>query len=373
VASNAGPSTATDVPVNDTTVESLTGFQSATWTAAASAGSSVATPSGTGNIDNVLVTLLPGGTVTFTVTAHIRPDPSATGTASNTATVGPDTVTPPTPDDNTATDTLTLTPQYDLAITKSDDVGGKIVPGQDNTVTFTIVASNAGPSTATDVPVNDTTVESLTGFQSATWTAAASAGSSVATPSGTGNIDNVLVALLPGGTVTFTVTAHIRPDPSATGTASNTVTVGSDTVTPPTPDDNTATDTLTLTTPCPTVENIGRIGLHHQRTLLIVSFNGPVNTTLVEETGNYSVITRKGKRIPIVSAMYNSATNSVTLRPAVRLNVHHHFRLSVISACPNGEPGPTEVKRFGGLQSLIGFHNHRGVFVPVHNGRIVGF
>jgi hypothetical protein len=124
---------------------------------------------------------------------------------------------------------------------------------------------------------------------------------------------------------------------------------------------------------CPTVESIGRIGLHHQRTLLIVRFNGPVNTTLAEETGNYSVITRKGKRIPIVSAMYNPATNSVTLRPAVRLNVHHHFRLSVISPCPNGEPGPTEVKRFGGLQSLIGFHNHRGVFVPVHNGRIVGF
>ena len=36
-------------------------------------------------------------------------------------------------------------------------------------------------------------------------------------------------------------------------------------------------------------------------------------------------------------------------------------------------PPGTVVIPFGGKQSLIGFHNHRGEFVSVKNGRIVGF
>jgi uncharacterized repeat protein (TIGR01451 family) len=77
------------------------------WTATASPGSSVAQSSANGDI-NTTVTLLPGGKVTFTVLAQI--DPLATGTLSNTATVSPPSgLTDPTPDDNTATDTDTLT------------------------------------------------------------------------------------------------------------------------------------------------------------------------------------------------------------------------------------------------------------------------
>jgi hypothetical protein len=263
--------------------------------------------------------------------------------------------------------------RYDLAITKSDNVGGVIVPGQENTVVFTIVASNAGPSTATDVPVNDTDITSLTGFQSATWTATASAGSSVATPSGTGNIDKVPVTLAVNGTATFTVTAHLKPEASGTGTTSNTATVGRDTVTPPTPGDNTATDTLTLTTPCPTVADIGRIGVHCQQTRLIVTFSGVVNPTLAENPTSYSVITKTGQRIRIKSATYHPATNSVTLIPAIRLDVHLRFLLSVLLPCAPGTPSHTVLVPFGGKMSLIGFYNKCGEFVVVHHARIIGF
>ena len=124
---------------------------------------------------------------------------------------------------------------------------------------------------------------------------------------------------------------------------------------------------------CPTVVGLGRIGVHHQRTKLIVSFDGTVDPIKAANRGDYSVITRSGKTIPIVSASYNPATNSVTLIPARRLNVHHHFRLSLEVPCPNEQTGETVVIPFGSKYSLIGFHNHRGEFVSVKNGRINGF
>ena len=57
-----------------------------------------------------------------------------------TAPVG---VTDPTPANNTATDTDTLTPQADLQITKTD---GKttVVPGTSDT--YTVVVTNVGPT-----------------------------------------------------------------------------------------------------------------------------------------------------------------------------------------------------------------------------------
>src|SRR5262249_38324272 len=105
----------------------------------------------------------------------------------------------------------------------------------------------------------------------------------------------------------------------------------------------------------------------------IITFQGPVDPTRAENPGDYSLITPSGKTIPIKSATYNPATNSVTLVSAQRLNVHHHFRLSVVLPCPNNVNGGWSIIPFGGKGSLIGFHNHRGDFVSVQNGRIVGF
>jgi hypothetical protein len=128
-----------------------------------------------------------------------------------------------------------------------------------------------------------------------------------------------------------------------------------------------------LPTPCPTMESIGRIGVHHQQTQLIVTFSGVVNPTLAEDPTNYSAITKTGQRIRIKSATYHPATNSVTLIPAIRLNVHLRFLLSVMLPCAPGTPSETVLVPFGGKNSLIGFHNKRGESVVVRNTRIIGF
>jgi uncharacterized repeat protein (TIGR01451 family) len=224
-ASNAGPSNATGATVADTFPASLT----CTWTCVG-AGGGTCTASGSGNINNT-VNLPSGGSVTYTASCTISA--AATGTLSNTATVtAPAGVTDPTPGNNSATDSDTLGASADLAITKTDGVTSA-TPG--GSVTYTITASNAGPSNATGATVADTFPASLT----CTWTCAG-AGGGTCTASGSGNINNT-VNLPSGGSVTYTASCTISA--AATGSLTNTATVTAPAgVTDPTPGNNSATD-----------------------------------------------------------------------------------------------------------------------------------
>ncbi len=227
-ASNAGPDPVTGATVADTFPAILT----CTWTCAG-AGGGTCTAAGSGNINDT-VNLPAGGSVTYTASCTINA--SATGTLVNTATVS-STVADPDPANNSATDTDTLTPQADLAITKTDGVA-TAVPG--GSVTYTITASNAGPSNAPGSTVADTFPASLT----CTWTCAG-AGGGTCTAAGSGNINDT-VNLPAGGSVTYTASCTINA--SASGTLSNTATVAAGAgVTDPTPGNNSATDTDTLT------------------------------------------------------------------------------------------------------------------------------
>ena len=231
VVSNAGPSTAVDQAVTDLFPAAITAVS---WTAVASPGSSVAAASGSGNIATT-VTLLPGGTVTFTAVAQISSSaPREVGSLVNTATVA----VPPgdnTPGDNSATDSDSLTPQTGLAITKTD---GKTTAVPGTSTTYTITVSNAGPSAATGASVSDPLPAGVTG---GSWTATASSGGGVITgpSSGTGALATT-INLPVNATVTFSFTATI--DPTATGSLVNIATV-----TPPGGTPTAATDTDALT------------------------------------------------------------------------------------------------------------------------------
>jgi uncharacterized repeat protein (TIGR01451 family) len=227
-ASNAGPDPATGATVADTFPAILT----CTWTCVG-AGGGTCTASGAGNINDT-VNLPAGGSVTYTASCAISA--SASGTLSNTATVSGGGASDSNPANNSATDTDTLTPQADLAVTKTDGVT-TATPG--GSVTYTITASNAGPSNATGATVADTFPASLT----CNWTCVG-AGGGTCTASGSGNISGS-VNLPAGGSVTYTASCTISP--AATGTLSNTATVTAPAgVTDPTPGNNSATDSDTL-------------------------------------------------------------------------------------------------------------------------------
>jgi uncharacterized repeat protein (TIGR01451 family) len=127
-----------------------------------------------------------------------------------------------------------------LGITKNDGQS-TVVAG--STVTYTIIASNAGPMAVTGAVVTDTFPAAITAV---TWSCAASGGSSCS-PNGTGNISQP-VNLLSGGTATFTATATVSA--GATGTLSNTATIAVPAgFTDPNPANNTATDVDTFVPP----------------------------------------------------------------------------------------------------------------------------
>jgi hypothetical protein len=84
--------------------------------------------------------------------------------------------------------------------------------------------------------------------------------------------------------------------------------------------------------------------LAHSGTTVVVSFDGPLDQNLAQNTANYQVsalapgnpeiVTRSGPTDPIVSALYDTSTNQVTLTLARSLTAGTFYRLWI-----NGTPG----------------------------------
>ena len=125
----------------------------------------------------------------------------------------------------------------DLSITKTD---GQTTATPGGTATYTITASNAGPSAAPGSTVSDTFPAACT---SVSWTCVG-AGGGTCTASGSGDIGDT-VNLPVSGSVTYTATCSI--DAAATGSLANTATVAvGGAVIDPNLANNSATDTDTL-------------------------------------------------------------------------------------------------------------------------------
>ena len=233
--SNSGPSAITGASVSDNLPAAITG---GSWNCSTDGAGSCATASGTGDLATT-VDLNVGETATIVIGGTVSA--SATGSLSNTATVAvPGGSDDPTPGNNTATDTDTLTPLVDLIITKTD--GQSSVEPQ-ATPTYTITVTNAGPSDVTGAAVSDLIPAGLT---SASWTCAVAVGEgSCADASGSGDIATA-VNLKAGKSATFVLDATVADGSS--GSLSNTANVS-----PPigTTDislgNNSATDTDTVT------------------------------------------------------------------------------------------------------------------------------
>jgi len=231
-AANAGPSNAPAAVVTDNFPAACT---SVTWSCAG-AGGGTCPANGVGNI-NTAVYLPAGGSVAFSSTCSI--DPAATGDLVNSASVTPGPgVVDPVPGNNTSTDTDTLTPQADISVIKTAD---PIAVDVGDTVTFTIVVANGGPSDAPGVTVQDLFPP---GFSAnLEWTCTGQGGG-VCTPAGVGDIVDI-VDLPAGASVTYVAScsAFAPVDADVTNTASVTMPAG---VIDPDPSDQESSATVAI-------------------------------------------------------------------------------------------------------------------------------
>jgi len=209
-ATNNGPSNATGVTVNDVLPAGYTLVS--------------ATPSiGSWSAPNWTIgNLASSGNATLSIVATVK----ASGSYANTATISGNQ-TDPTPGNNSATSTPVPVSIADLAVTKTVN---NQTPNMGSNVTFTIAATNNGPSAATGVTVNDVLPAGYT-FVSAS----ASTGTWTAPNWAIGN-------LAIGASANLTIVATVN----ATGSYANTATISGN-QSDPVPANNSST-----VTPVPT-------------------------------------------------------------------------------------------------------------------------
>ncbi len=99
---------------------------------------------------------------------------------------------------------------------------------------------------------------------------------------------------------------------------------------------STSTTSLVVSTEGPLVTGLRRYGISTQPTYLFLNFNGPLDPTSAQNPSNYQILGPGGHRIRVVSAIYDPATQTVTLVPAVQLNLQRKYSLTVNGAAPAG-------------------------------------
>lgn len=232
VVTNDGPQAAASAKVSDL----FPGPLSCSWRCTPSGGASCNAGPVAGILDDTVS--LPA-TARVTYTADCAIDPAATGGLTNNASV---IVASGTTEldlsDNLASDSTTLVPTADLAVTITDDQTVAVPGGAD--VTYTVTVRNDGPSDVVGAVVQDVFPPQLSGI---TWTCLAAGGASC-TAAGAGHLLDTVD--LPAGTnVRYFATGS--PGPGTTGTLSNTATVAAPaTVVESNESNNSATDLTTL-------------------------------------------------------------------------------------------------------------------------------
>jgi len=224
VVTNLGPSEVTGATISD---PAPTGLTIVSWTCSVSnAGNSVGpvvtacgAASGVGPSINTTANLKANGSVTYLITATLT---ATSGSVTNTVTVQPPQgTTDPTPGNNTASDTDAVN-LFSYTINKSVS-SSTLLPG--SPVTFTVVATNNGPSSANNSVLTDPAVA---GFTISGVTCGPASGGAVCPAPGSVTVAalqgaGITIATFPsGGTVTFTLTGTFT---ASAGSATNTATI----------------------------------------------------------------------------------------------------------------------------------------------------
>ncbi len=140
-----GPSNAPAVTVTDNLPTTTVTFVSATPSAGTCTQAALVVSCSIG-------ALTAGQTRTITIVVNVNSNPGSVNTLTNKATVSGGSTPDPNSANNSATATTTITRSGDLSVTKADNPD-PVAPGQN--LTYTVIASNAGPSVQGPVTLTD--------------------------------------------------------------------------------------------------------------------------------------------------------------------------------------------------------------------------
>lgn len=204
VVGNNGPSDATGIAIIDTIPSNISG---ATWAVATNGnGTTSSVQSGSGNV-NITGNIPAGAANKITITVTGTVDPAFSGRIVNKA-----AATLPGKPPVTTNVTTNVTNDPNVQITKS----GPPTLSAGQNITYTITATNSGPSNAVGAVIADAIPA---GILNPTWSAVtAGTGTIVNTVNGTGNV-NVTGNIPAGAGNSITVTVSGQVDPAYTGAA----------------------------------------------------------------------------------------------------------------------------------------------------------
>jgi hypothetical protein len=98
-------------------------------------------------------------------------------------------------------------------------------------------------------------------------------------------------------------------------------------------------NTVPVTGKAPRVMNLQRFGIHAQPTVLVLTFDRPLDPATAQDARNYRITDACGHPIGLLSVAYDPAAQAVTLFPSRRLNIHRQYHLTVIGTGSTGVRG----------------------------------
>jgi uncharacterized repeat protein (TIGR01451 family) len=281
--------------------------------------------SGTGPVTCTKSSMSAGGIASITLTIHIPP--SMTGSISNTASVS-STTSDPNPANNTSTFVSTINTQADLSLAKT----GPTAPIAGNNVTYTITATNIGPSDAHTVALTDVIAAPVTFFA-----VTAPAGWSCSTPAvgATGTVTCNAATVAASTSPSISLTVHISPSAPNGSQLCDQASITS-TTTDPVSTNNTAQTCATVQTSADlvltqTVATSGSPGKGIATFTLNVTDNGPSDAQNISLVANSTLFT--GPPPSIVSTAGGSCSvansNVICTWPSLALGATNTVTITV--------------------------------------------
>jgi hypothetical protein len=86
----------------------------------------------------------------------------------------------------------------------------------------------------------------------------------------------------------------------------------------------------------PRIKLVQRFGYHMMPTSIVLTFDQALEQSTAEDTQNYRITGPRGRAIRVKSAVYDPKTETVTLRPSERINIHHKYELTALGTKAGG-------------------------------------